>query len=230
MCETPQKFRHELKYYITESDRLVLRSRLKQIARHDRHADENGVYHIRSLYFETPDDKVLNEKLTGVMNREKFRIRLYNLDTTFIRLEKKIKINNATRKISCRITQDETEKLIHGDLAWMPESNRALILELYTKMKYQQLRAKTIVDYDRESFTYAPGNVRITIDSNIRTGINSTRIFDADTPMIKPFGVPVIILEIKYDNYLPSIIKEMVQLQNRRVTAFSKYAASRMFG
>jgi hypothetical protein len=112
----------------------------------------------------------------------------------------------------------------------MKESENGLLIELYAKMKYELLRPKTLVDYIREPFVYRPGNVRVTFDTKISTGVNSTDMFNAKTPMIKTHGEPVIIMEVKYDNYLPAIIRSMVQVQNRRVTAFSKYAAARVFG
>jgi len=219
-----------LKYYLNTADYLIIKNRLSTIAGSDEHTDGNGSYRIRSLYFETPDDKALLEKLYGVNEREKFRIRYYNNDTSFIRLEKKTKINNLTNKISASVTKDECEKLIAGDTEWMRESKNGLILELYAKMKYQLLRPKTLVDYMREPFVYRPGNVRVTFDTKISTGVNSTDLFSAKTPMIKTHGEPVIIMEVKYDNYLPEIIRSMVQVQNRRVTAFSKYAVARVFG
>ena len=224
-----RKFRHELKYYMNYADYLTIRSRLMQIAAFDSHADEDGKYLIRSLYFETPTDTALQEKLTGIMEREKFRIRFYNHDTSFIRLEKKMKINTMTRKISCPVTRVEVERLLSGDIEWMKTSERALLIELYAKMQYQQLRPKTIVDYTRECFIYAPVNVRFTLDTDIRSGLSATEIF-SDKPVVHTNSEPVIIMEVKYDNFLPSIIKALVQLPNRRVTAFSKYAAARILG
>ena len=223
-------FRHELKYYLNMADYLIIKKRLSTIAGPDEHTGGNGSYRIRSLYFETPDDKALLEKLYGINEREKFRIRYYNEDTSFIRLEKKTKINNLTNKISAPVTKEECEKLIAGDTEWMKESENGLLIELYAKMKYELLRPKTLVDYMREPFVYRPGNVRVTFDTKISTGVNSTDMFNAKTPMIKTHGEPVIIMEVKYDNYLPAIIRSMVQVQNRRVTAFSKYAAARVFG
>lgn len=223
------KFRHELKYYLNTADYYTIRSRLMQICAFDSHADEEGKYLIRSLYFETPTDTALQEKLTGIMEREKFRIRFYNHDASFIRLEKKMKINSMTSKLSCPIIRTEVDRILAGDLEWMKTSERALLIELYAKMQYQQLRPKTIVDYTRECFIYAPGNVRVTLDTDIRTGISSTDLF-SETPVIKTNREPVIIMEVKYDSFLPQVIKCLLQMPNRRVTAFSKYAVARIFG
>jgi len=229
MQEKKKQFRHELKYYLSMADYLVIRARLSKIASPDPYAGPDGKYRIRSLYFENPDDKVLQEKLTGINDREKFRIRFYNDDTSFVRLEKKMKTMNATSKVSCPITKEEGERIVAGDTDWMLDSGRAVLVDLYTQMKNVGLRPRTIVDYDRECFIYAPGNVRISLDSNISTGLYAVNLFE-DVPMIKAFGVEVIIMEVKYDNYLPYIIQEMVQLPHRNWTAFSKYASARILG
>ena len=97
------KFRHEWKHEINYSDMLVLRHRLKAVARCDPNAP-NGRYFIRSMYFDTPYDKALKEKINGISRREKFRIRYYNGDTSFIRLEKKSKIDGLCGKQSASLT------------------------------------------------------------------------------------------------------------------------------
>ena len=224
-----QKFRHELKYYISLADYLAIRQRMLAIAGCDEHVNENGTYKIRSLYFDTPADKALYEKLYGINNREKFRIRLYN-DDSFVRLEKKTKINTLTSKISAPVTREQCEQLLAGNIDWMKHTGHALLTELYAKMRFEQLRPRTIVDYIREPFTYGPGNVRVTLDSQITTGIQAVDLFSPEMPTVRTHGVNVIILEVKYDNYLPDIIRTMVQVKNRKATAFSKYAVARMFG
>jgi hypothetical protein len=94
-------------------------------------------------------------------------------------------------------------------------------------MRYQGLRPRTIVDYTREPFIYGPGNVRVTFDYNIRTGLNSTDFLNPDCLTI-PAPDSGIILEVKWDAFLPAIIRDAVQTPGRRVTAFSKYAQCRM--
>lgn len=228
--EKDMKFRHEYKHYINMADYIAIKQRLSYIAKSDCHAGPDGKYRIRSLYFETPDDKNLKEKLYGVNNREKFRIRYYDEDTSFIKLEKKTKVNGFGNKLSAPMTKEECEKLIAGDTEWMRSSECPLVLELYAKMKFQLLRPKTIVDYIREPFIYNPGNVRVTIDSGIETGINSTDLFNQNLPTVRSSAGNVIILEVKYDEFIPEVIKAAVQTRNRKSTAFSKYAACRVFG
>ena len=223
-------YRHEFKYTLNVADYLIVRERLKHIAELDSHADASGTYKVRSLYFETPTDKVLNEKLYGIPEREKFRIRLYNNDTYFLRLEKKIKNINATKKITCPISRKETNAILSGEFDWMLDSQSALIAELYAKMAYQQLRPRTIVEYDRECWIYDPGNVRITFDMNLSTGITSTDFLNPDVVLTKALENPLVIMEVKYDAYLPTIIRGMIQVSNRRMSAFSKYATARILG
>lgn len=221
-------FRHELKHEINTLDAMVIRQRLRAVAKPDPHA-EGGKYQIRSLYFDNIQDKALWEKLDGVNMREKFRIRYYNGDLSFIHLEKKQKINNLTCKESETLTKEEAWALVKGESGFMISPYHRLAVELYSKMKSQGLMPKTIVDYTREPFVYAPGNVRVTLDYDIRTGLDCTDFLNPDCVTV-PAGEPVIILEVKWDAFLPDIIRDALQLPGRRAGAYSKYAACRIYG
>lgn len=222
------KYRHEWKHEIDYSDMLVLRARLSSVANRDTHT-VNGKYEIRSLYFDTLTDKALREKVDGVNIREKFRMRYYNGDLSFIRLEKKSKVNGLCLKESVPLTMEQAQAILGGDYLAMVQCNLPLVAELYSKMAGQGLRPKTIVDYTREAFVFAPGNVRITLDYNIRTGMQNTDFLNPDSVTV-PIREAPIILEVKWDEYLPDIIRDAVQLENCRVGAFSKYAACRIYG
>ena len=161
-------YRHEWKHMINHADKIAIRQRLRAVAQVDANAAD-GRYLIRSLYFDNISDKALREKLDGVNRREKFRIRYYNGNTDQIHLEKKSKWNGLGTKDRTLLTADEAQRIVDGDLSWMIGSDRPLVQELYVKMNSQGLRPKTIVDYTREPFVYAPGNVRVTLDYNIRT-------------------------------------------------------------
>ena len=221
-------YRHEWKHEITWADLLAIRSRLRLVAQPDPHAI-GGKYLIRSLYFDNIDDKALREKISGINMREKFRIRYYNGDTSFINLEKKSKLNGLGTKYSAILSAEEAQKIVDGDIEWMRDSSQSLIQELYCKMRYQRLRPKTIVDYTREPFVYGPGNVRVTFDYNIRTGLQSTDFLNPNCVTI-PAGDAPILLEVKWDAFLPSIIRDAVQTPTCRVGAFSKYAQCRIYG
>lgn len=220
-------FRHEWKHEINMSDMFALRHRLQAITSPDSHAVD-GKYEIRSLYFDNSNDKVLREKLDGVKNRDKFRIRYYNADTSHIYLEKKSKRGNLSSKISVVLSREEAQALVDGCYDWMPKHQNPLVQELFIQITAQGMRPKTIVDYTREPYIYPFGNVRITIDSDIRTGLFHTDFLDTSCPTIPIAGFPII-LEVKWDEWLPDIIRDAVQLRGRRSCSFSKYASCRMY-
>lgn len=222
------QYRNEIKHVITPADRAAICASMKVVAGLDSHAQAKGYYTIRSLYFDNLADKALREKLDGINEREKFRIRYYDGDTSVIHLEKKVKRDGVGYKVSCNLTADEAQRIVDGDILWMASDKRALVVELYAKMKGQGLRPKTIVDYERIPFVYGPGNVRVTVDYNIRTGLRCTDFLNPNCVTI-PAGNEII-LEVKWDDYLPTIIRHAVQLKGRRAAAFSKYSACRMYG
>lgn len=217
-----------MKYQITYADMINLRQKLSLVAYRDIHASD-GCYDIRSLYFDNLYDKALIEKLDGVNKREKYRIRYYNGNTSFIKLEKKSKFNGLCCKQCEIITAEKVKALLNGDIGWMINSESSLLCELYQKINNEVLRPKTIVDYKREAYTYPAGNVRITIDYEIKTGIYCRDFLNPDCVML-PVAGNTIILEVKWDEFLPDIIKNVIQLGNRRLGAFSKYAACRIYG
>ncbi len=220
--------RHEWKHRITYEDYLVISGRLRQIAEYDSHAGENGIYTIHSLYFDNLSDKVLREKLDGIDRREKFRIRYYNEDTSYIRLEKKSKIHGLCDKQSAPLTKEQVRDICEGRIAFLRQSEQELCRELYAKMRFQLLKPRCIVEYERIPFVYKPGNVRVTFDRNIRTGLYHDKLFDNSA--LIPAEAGTIILEVKYDAFLPEIIEKAVRVPNRRASAFSKYAACRIYG
>ncbi len=222
------QYRHEYKHYLSYADYLILKHRLALVLPRDEHADEQGEYRIRSLYFDNYRDKALREKLDGVSERDKFRIRCYNNSFSPITLEKKSKLGGLGNKRSALLDRQQTEAIIEGNIEWMGQSKDALVLELYSRMKSELLRPMTIVDYIREPFVYPAGNVRITLDRDIRTGLRCTEFFRKDMPTI-PAGDSTVLLEVKYDNFIPSLITDLLQLGDRRASAFSKYAACRMY-
>ena len=223
----PVKLRHELKHSITQGEDRILSSRLRKLFSHDANAGSDGSYRISSLYFDTPTDKALRQKIDGVNCREKFRLRYYGEDLSFIRLEKKYKINGLCGKRSTRITQEQVKMLLSGDIGFLL-SGDALMQELYSKMMGQRLAPKTIVTYDREAFLFASGNVRITLDRNVRTGLASLDFLNPGLHHV-PVSEGMTVLEVKYDEFLPEIVKMAVKVPNTQASAYSKYAVCRKY-
>lgn len=226
--KSPLHFRHELKHSINTAEDIEISGRLRKLFKHDENAGSHGTYCVSSLYFDTPYDKALRQKLDGVNSREKFRLRYYNGNLDFIRLEKKLKINGLCCKYSARMTAGQADQLLRGNISFLMDSENPLMAELYSKMQGQLLHPKTIVTYDREAFLYAPGNVRITLDRRLRTGLGCTdffnpRLYHADV------SEKTVILEVKYDAFLPELVRLAVQIPNRQAAAYSKYAACRRY-
>lgn len=218
--------RHEFKYYINPMDYMQLRARLRTVAKLDKNADNKGTYIIRSLYFDNYSDKAVVEKLSGLSRREKFRLRYYNGDTSFIKLEKKSKINKLCYKEGVSITKEQCTELLAGNYNVLRVPEVPLFMELYTKIHYQNLRPRNIVEYKREAYIYPAGNVRITFDSQIKTSNNTMNFLNPTMSAIP--AASSIILEVKYDGFLPDIIRDIVQIGWRNQTEFSKYVVARL--
>ena len=224
-------YRHELKFHVSYEDYLAIRNRIRCVMSKDPHTNEQGLYQIRSIYFDNADDKALREKIDGIQKREKFRIRYYNDDFSFITLEKKMKINSLCLKCDETITEEECRKILAGDLEWMIGSGRPLLEELYAKMHYQYLRPKVLVSYVREPYIYKPGNVRVTFDSRVRTTMLQQEFLTPEVFDISATDDPAdMILEVKFDRYFPEVIQDLIQVNHIRQQAFSKYEACRRFG
>ena len=224
-------YRHELKYPICFSDYLAIRQRLRPVMAPDRHVRADGRYVIRSVYFDNLDDKALREKINGFQKREKFRIRYYNDDLSFITVEKKLKYNDLCMKVDARISEGECRSLLAGDTGWMLGHPSGLVRELYCKMNSQQLRPRVLVSYLREPYVYAAGNVRVTFDSHIRSTLfHRGFLEDSVSDIGVSDGPGDVILEVKFDAFLPDVIQSLLQTDEIRQQAYSKYCACRRFG
>ena len=224
----PVNYRHEWKHEISPADVIALRSRLRFVMRPDSHGF-GGKYFIRSLYFDTLTDLALRQKLDGVDRREKFRIRYYDRDLSVIHLEKKCRQNGLGWKETASLSVEEVRDILQDGIGRQAVRQDSLLWELYSKMRTQGLRPKIIVDYTREAYLFGPGNVRVTLVYNIRTSLSCTGFLDPNCVTI-PAGDAPVILEVKWDAFLPDIIRDAVQLEGRHTSAFSKYAACRIYG
>ncbi|MBP3427246.1 MAG: polyphosphate polymerase domain-containing protein [Clostridia bacterium] len=221
--------RHELKYLISPAEMAVLRGVLKPVMQLDPNGDENNEYHIRSLYFDTINDDFLEEKIAGVGNRKKYRIRIYNFSDRVIKLECKSKYGDLISKQSVTIPRDLADQLIAGDPEGLQRMRHPLFHDVYREMRTRLLRPVVVVDYLREAYIHPAQEVRITFDKQLRTGLFSSEMFDRHLPTYPVFDDPVEILEVKYDEFLPSYIQSILSGVTAQRSAVSKYTWCRRY-
>ncbi len=221
-------FRHELKYYINYHDYVLLKNTLKPLLSLDRNAGPSGEYHIRSLYFDDAYETALAEKMAGSDIRSKFRIRIYDFSDNIIKFEKKFKQGQYIGKTSFTVTRDECDALIAGDCTCLEGRSEPLAEEIFLQMKNNLLRPRVIVDYRREAYISPFENVRITFDKDIKAGLWLTDIFNPHAPTMPVLEPGTMVLEVKFNRYLPVFIKAVLNNVNAaQRSAVSKYVLCR---
>lgn len=218
------EYRHELKFLVPDITLEKIKYRLTPFMEIDEH-QESEFYTIRSLYFDDLFDKCLNENLAGTDNRYKYRIRFYRGNTDYINLEKKYKLRGMTKKESERLSLEQVAAYLQGTADGM---EGILTTELYAASLAAGMKPKCIVEYDRCAFVEPAGNVRITFDMNLRGSADVDRFLDTS----EEFTIPAMepgwhILEVKYDEFLPRHILQLVDINNLQRQSFSKYAIIR---
>lgn len=216
-------YRQELKFRVSRLDRELLLHRLSAALRPDSHG-KNGIYTVRTLYFDTVYDDALRESLSGEPEKVKVRLRMYNADDTFLRLEKKVKNGRGGTKVGTLLTRAECEKLIRGDCAFLAERDDPFSLECYAKRQNGGMRPKQIIDYTRAAFACREGNVRITVDSDIRACRFTDMFFAPTTGGVPVTAEDACVLEVKFDRFLPDYIPHLVGIGSCEMQAFSKFA------
>ncbi|MEG0270664.1 MAG: polyphosphate polymerase domain-containing protein, partial [Clostridia bacterium] len=209
----------------------LLSSALDRTLKRDPNGDENNEYHIRSLYFDTLFNEALVDKLSGVKDRNKYRIRIYNFSDKLIRMECKTKVGALISKRSIAIPKLLAEQLIAADPTGLDHTRSGLLHDVYREMKVNRLHPVVLVDYVREAYLHYAEEVRITFDKQLHTGLGSIDIFNPYVPTISPFVNNEIILEIKYNRVLPSYIRDLLctYVHSSQNCAISNYVLLRRF-
>jgi hypothetical protein len=219
------KYRNEVKYIISKNQAKILMQRLSLIMDLDSNTSEDNSYVIRSLYFDDADSNSYYEKLDGILYRRKYRIRLYNGEDKFIRLECKYKHNNMTAKEQALINREICSKIVDGnyDIETTDEKLKKFLIDIKTR----HLIPSVIVDYKRVAYTYPISTVRITFDYNIRSGRYNYNLFDNDVSMVNVIDDNMVVLEVKFDEVLPLHIANVLETIPSFRQAVSKFALCR---
>lgn len=221
------KYRHELKFKISNSAAEVLKYKLSLIMDKDKFAKyKDGSYTIKSLYFDDRESTSYYEKIDGVLYRKKYRIRIYNDDNRFIRLEKKMKHNNLTAKEQVLISKEIYSKILNGRIDDI-DNAEGLLEEFINEVKYKSLIPSIIVDYHRTAYTYRVSDVRITFDSNIKSGLYNYDLFESNAPLYTVDEVGKQVMEVKFNEILPLHIANLLQDIPSCREAVSKFAICR---
>lgn len=221
--------RHEYKYYINRVELTALRHVLSNLLQPDPNGDEHNEYHIRSLYFDTLEDRALHEKINGEPSRDKYRIRIYKFSDKVIQLECKSKYDQLISKQSVRIPRLLAEQLMAGDPSGLEFMSHPMLQSVFRLMRTELLRPAVIVDYVREAYIHPAEDVRITFDKRLRTGLFSGDLFNMDLPTYPALDAELDILEVKYNRFLPSFLQQVLCGVSAERSAVSKYVICRRY-
>ncbi len=219
-------YRHELKYFCSDGELLIIEQRIKNICVRDVHTSDSGIYSIRSLYFDDAFNSCYWENQNGVSPREKFRIRIYNADVSCIKLECKRKEQSGTHKDSCELSVQQVQDILDGKF-FLPEDAPSLLRKFYAQYTQRMLRPKVIVAYERTPFVYAAGNVRITFDRNLAYSVNVKDFMEKELQLCPVMPMGKQILEVKYDAFLPDFLYETMSIGSLQLDTCSKYCLCR---
>jgi hypothetical protein len=219
--------RHELKYRIDPLQYHLIRKKLSLILKPDQHAGPDGSYHVRNLYFDDVHNSALSEKIDGVAYRKKYRLRVYNGDASVIKFERKNKLKQFILKESAYINRSDAERLMRGDVGCFMNSENRLLREYAIACRCSLMHPVVIVDYRREAYVHPVGNVRITFDIDLRTGLGGACFFDPHACVVSADSEPGIILEVKFNQVLPQHIRGLLPTTIRPASAIGKFAICR---
>lgn len=218
------EYRHELKFVMTPTNARLLKKILGNLMEKDINGDEYGRYMVRSLYFDTINGSAFFDKLDGVEYRRKFRIRYYNSDSNFIRLESKIKVNDLSQKTQERIDLKMAEHLMKGEIETVVLKPNSVLTQFALEIKLKGLRPAVIVDYQRTAFIQKALDVRITFDEHIRSRMYDTELFKTSFGSVEVMDPQEVVLEVKYNEIIPQTIADVIRQVPMTRLAVSKYA------
>ncbi len=225
----PSGYRHELKYYISQGDYTMLHMRLRRAMESDEHAKASGgEYFIRSLYFDDYDDSALRTKLAGNDLRDKYRIRIYNMRDDVIKLECKHKKESYIQKKSISLSRAECDSLIAGKYSFLLSRPEPFARQMFGAFA-GGLRPVVLVDYVREPYVFPLEDVRVTFDKNIRTAYRSTDLFNPGLVTLPAVSDYDMVMEVKYNAYLSTYIRSLLQTGRAQQSAISKYCLCRKY-
>ena len=222
-----RRLRHELKYHLNFMQYRILRRKLGAVLKLDSHAGSDGRYHVRSLYFDDFRNTAFFDKMSGFAIRKKYRMRIYDLCDDFVKFERKNKFGNYVFKENVVLSREEADRIISGDIAFLAGSNSQLLRCFYLECRRNLLRPVVLVDYLREAYVHPVGDVRVTFDIGLRTGLGPVSLFDHDASTVGIREEPGVILVVKFGSVLPEVVRGLFSGWIRPRSAIGKFVLCR---
>ncbi len=219
--------RKEIKYLISLEKYLRIKPKLLSFLTYDPHSSDEG-YVVRSLYFDTYENRDMYDTLYGLEKKHKIRLRIYSIHDSMVKLEWKRKIGTDSHKITFLITRNEAESMIKGYYDFIRERVEPEAILLYRILVKEVYQPRIVVEYKRIAYEYPVSNIRICFDFNIKTSITPFNFFNDNCGLIPIISSDQGVLEVKYDDFLPKLIKESISPIDELSQSNSKYVIARM--
>ena len=220
--------RHELKFYISRSDYEYVRHILSHLMDRDEFQKDDRGYFIRSLYFDDASDSSVEEKLDGIERRDKYRLRIYDPQQNWAKLERKRKVNHYVSKSSVTVSKEEAATMMEGNYDFLLNKKGDAAKSIYFDLSRKYFRPVVIIDYIRDAYKMSYNEIRITFDKHIRTTTADLDLFNENLITHPLQRNDTIIMEIKFNTCLPSWFKDFLKFESNVNTAISKYCYGRM--
>ncbi len=222
--------RSELKFYLSRTEYECVKRVVAAMMTRDKNQKSEDGYFIRSLYFDDLSNRAITEKLAGVDRRDKYRLRIYEFDQDWVKLERKSKFDDYVSKDTGLISRRDAQALVDGDRSVLLDYDNPALTSIYADMARAHFRPVCVVDYIRDAYLLDFNNVRLTFDKHLRRNQQNFDLFDGDMVTQPIMRDEIVVLEIKYNHFLPEWIKTMLNLEVFQRSAISKYVMSRLPG
>ena len=222
--------RVELKWVISVAEWRSLRNRLAGVMKPDAHADADGAYEVRSLYFDDLQDSAVHEKLDGLDRRKKMRLRVYDLHDGVIKLEKKTRVGDRTGKEAVLLDREEVRDILAGRISPCRPHTNGLLTELALDMRTRLSRPAAMIDYTREALYLPVHDVRVSCDRHLSLCLGTADLFEPELTRLPVLPEALAILEVKFPRYVPEHLAGILATATRQRMAYSKYVVCRQAG
>lgn len=200
-------YKYEVKETLNIEETEILSRRLALFMNIEK--DKTNKKYIRDLYFDSPDNKDLIERVNGENISEKFRIRYKNLDSSSIYLQKRMRKDGMYKTISAEITEEDVENILNGDVEYFAFSDKKILRDFYLNIICEKIEPKAIIEFERETFVYEKSNITVNIDKNRKVSLNEEDILNTNMKSVA-INKDTAVVEVRYNQSIPRFIEKLI--------------------